>query len=489
MNSSVSRGAPPAALRAGSASRRCCPLPVHAMPGARMPPALVAVMLLLASPAISTDPPPRTFYVDSRIGDDAAAGLSAATPWRSLQRARAQELAGGDSLLFARGSEFRGFLIARGGDATRGPITYGAYGDSNLPLPALLGSVSPADSDWHSTGASGVWATNITRLALPLVGAHNNVTDVGNLILRTSTEPSLGKKLGRKVWNPSELVSGGQFAFFFNRSSRMLLVNSPGGNPAVAAREAGGTIECALQWSACTTRLGPMSCAPPAVYPSDALVWFQHVQHVVFQDLALRFTGGDALAANGATNLTIQNCDIRWVGGGVLIRPPADPECTQGTCTRFGNGIELWMSNSDVRVHNNTLDQIYDAALTNQGAGGPYTQRRISWRDNRVSHSEYCWEVWDHSPANESVMAAVSFENNSCRNSGGGWSHTVRPDPTGLHIRMGTTTGTLGAISIRGNTFAQDVAFAGGFWIWDSPWASDADREPNVGWYVRLRII
>lgn len=73
--------------------------------------------------------------------------------------------------------------------------------------------------------------------------------------------------------------------------------------------------------------------------------------------------------------------------------------------------------NSNIFVHNNTLDQVYDAAVTNQGSGGPYTQRHIFWRHNRISNSEYCWEVWDHSLANESAMADISFEDNVCHNS------------------------------------------------------------------------
>ena len=73
--------------------------------------------------------------------------------------------------------------------------------------------------------------------------------------------------MGRKVWTSADLTSSGAFAFFFNRSSRQLLVNSPAGNPATVAQATGRSIECALQWSVCQTRLGPSLCAPPAVYP------------------------------------------------------------------------------------------------------------------------------------------------------------------------------------------------------------------------------
>ena len=80
-------------------------------------------------------------------------------------------------------------------------------------------------------------------------------------------------------------------------------------------------------------------------------------------------------------------------------------------------------------------------------------------------------------------MADIIFANNSCRDSGGGWSHAVWPDTgSSLHIRMATSPATVGRISILNNTFSQDVPFAGGFWMWDSPWASSRDSHPNVAW-------
>ena len=375
--------------------------------------------------------PGRTFFVDSRSGTDTATGRSAATAWRSLARVREQALAAGDSVLFARGAAFRGFLIGRGGNASHGPVTYGAYGDPTGPKPLLLGSVSPGAADWvHASGGGGsLWAVDIRRLSLPLVSPSNNVTDVGNLIVRYNTQPAdlsrgsagAGSKLGRKVWNAAELL-GAAYSFYFDRASSMLMVNSPGGNPALTVQAAfAGVIECALQWSVCDVRLGPHRCAPPAVSPAAALVWNQHIQHVVFEDLELRYAGGDAIAANGVSDLTIRRCDVRFIGGGVLIVPPTDPECTKRTCTRFGNGIELWAGNANVVVSNNRLDQIYDAALTNQGSGTPYNQSNVSWLQNEVSNDEYCWEIWDHDYQNESTMEGIRFERNSCVDSGGGW--------------------------------------------------------------------
>lgn len=47
---------------------------------------------------------------------------------------------------------------------------------------------------------------------------------------------------------------------------------------------------------------------------------------------------------------------------------------------------------------------------------------------------------------------------------------------------MGATSASVGTIHVVRNSFAQDLQFAGGLWIWDSPWASPADGDPNVDW-------
>ena len=170
-----------------------------------------------------------TYYVDSRTGDDAFAGCTPSTAWRSLLRLRQQKLQPGDSALFARGGQWRGFLVGQGGNSTHGPVTYGAFGQMSLPKPALLGSVSPRSVDWSHV-SSGIWAVNISALATHVVAgagiAGNEVTDVGNLVLATNNSRAGERKLGRKVWNSGEMKLA--FDFHFDRQTKTLLLKSPG---------------------------------------------------------------------------------------------------------------------------------------------------------------------------------------------------------------------------------------------------------------------
>ena len=137
------------------------------------------------------------------------------------------------------------------------------------------------------------------------------------------------------------------------------------------------------------------------------------------------------------------------------------------------------MGARNISVAGNVLDQIYDSALTNQGGDGlrgGFNQSNITWQGNTVSRSNYCFEIWDYSPRNESVMEHVRFENNSCADSGGGWSHAVRPDKLCTHLRFSRTTATVRDITVTGNTFMQHTGhpFGASWSVFDAPW--------GVGW-------
>ena len=46
----------------------------------------------------------------------------------------------------------------------------------------------------------------------------------------------------------------------------------------------------------------------------------------------------------------------------------------------------------------------------------------------------------------------------------------------------------IGNVIIRGNRFEQNKPFAGGMWIWDSPWVSPKNNRPNVDWGHNLQL-
>ncbi len=106
--------------------------------------------------AFCTNAPATTFYLDSRNGNDAAAGTSPATAWKSIQRLSEEPLVGGDSVLFNRGGLWREPLKPKSGTPEK-PIVYGAYGNGVKPI--LQTSTSRNEkSDWKSCG-NNLWET------------------------------------------------------------------------------------------------------------------------------------------------------------------------------------------------------------------------------------------------------------------------------------------------------------------------------------------
>lgn len=75
-----------------------------------------------------------TYYVDAVSGNDAAAGTSSTSAWRSLGRASRVVLRPGDRLLLRRGATWTGSLAVRGSSAGRRRIVVGAYGRGARPL-------------------------------------------------------------------------------------------------------------------------------------------------------------------------------------------------------------------------------------------------------------------------------------------------------------------------------------------------------------------
>ncbi|HEY6017533.1 MAG TPA: hypothetical protein VIU16_12170, partial [Gaiellaceae bacterium] len=66
----------------------------------------LAALACLVTPRVvaSAGPVGKTYYLDSRSGNDAAAGTRPGAAWRSLARANATPLQPGDRLLLRRGA-------------------------------------------------------------------------------------------------------------------------------------------------------------------------------------------------------------------------------------------------------------------------------------------------------------------------------------------------------------------------------------------------
>jgi hypothetical protein len=118
-----------------------------------------------------------TYYVDSKAGDDAAAGTSATTPWKSLDAVNAADLKPGDTVNFKRGSSFTGPLTLSAKGTAAKPIVVRAYGKGK---PARItgrtsACVAITGNYWH---VSGLRASQCQWAGFEISGDGNVLSDV-----------------------------------------------------------------------------------------------------------------------------------------------------------------------------------------------------------------------------------------------------------------------------------------------------------------------
>ncbi|GHT35996.1 hypothetical protein FACS189427_06680 [Planctomycetales bacterium] len=282
----------------------------------------------------------------------------------------------------------------------------------------FLGGVLPKDSEL-SFKIIGLYKASVDTTGIN--------TDVGNIILN-------GSKAGFKRWTLEDLKQQDDF-WYDNETARVYFYSEK--NPALLYQ----SIEAALH---------------------RHIVSHNNCQYVIFDGLDLRYGGAHGFGGTKAQNCIYRNLDISWIGG-------ADQylQGGKGRRVRFGNGIEFWADASDNLVENCNLWEIYDAALTNQGAG-VNVEKNITYRNNTIWNSEYSFEYWNRGP--ESKTENIVFENNLCFNAGSGWGHIQRPDKNGRHIMFYSNTAQTKDVIIRNNVFDTateslvriDVDFRGG---------------------------
>ena len=111
---------------------------------------LVFVCQLLATgkpqnvPGGSALPEGQTFYVDSRLGNDASTGTSPGMAWKSLDKVNATIFHPGDRILLRCGSTWSGQLWPKGSGAEGSPITVDMYGGGVKPVIHADGRVEDA---------------------------------------------------------------------------------------------------------------------------------------------------------------------------------------------------------------------------------------------------------------------------------------------------------------------------------------------------------
>ncbi len=135
--------------------------------------------LLLSSTAYAAN-----YYVDARLGNDAADGSSEATAWQSITKVNSMIFSANDQVLFKRGEVWREELRITSSGAPEQPIIFGAYGDpvDSRPLIAWDHNLFGLKNGGFEVLLSGDAGDGVTDNFDKWHEADQSATDIGNYI-------------------------------------------------------------------------------------------------------------------------------------------------------------------------------------------------------------------------------------------------------------------------------------------------------------------
>lgn len=193
--------------------------------------------------------------------------------------------------------------------------------------------------------------------------------------------------------------------------------------------------------------------------------------HVTYKDLELLYGAQMGISAADASYVTVQDCDLGFIGGGLQVDDPVTGP------VRFGNGIQFWGSTHDILVEGCRIWDIYDAGVTNQSSSG--AEYNITYRNNIIWNCEYSYEYFLFTT--DSTASNIYFENNTCAYAGSGWGHSQRPNgANGRHLMFWSNSATVTNFYIVNNIFYESSDSAIRL---DTPWTDVANLTLDYNLY------
>ncbi len=184
---------------------------------------------------------------------------------------------------------------------------------------------------------------------------------------------------------------------------------------------------------------------------------------VTIDNLCLKYTGAHGISSGNVKNLTVTNCEIGWIGGSIQSYNANGN--TDGSATRYGNGVEVYGSCDGYKVHNCYIYECYDAGVTHQLSGrtstGDYRENNIEYSNNLITDCVYSIEYFLGASKDDPSLVRegtnVLFKENLLRRAGFGFG-SIRPDSGNQrHIRSGTSENQFTNYTIVGNIFDRAV--------------------------------
>lgn len=306
-----------------------------------------------------------TYYVSSSEGDDANSGRTPEEPKKTLN---AFSGISNVNILLKCGDVFSmdtSFVVGSN-------VILAAYGEGSRPI---LDFYHLLDVSWAQTEEKTVWKADLTSVVGLFNGTFNKSDcNIGHLVIDGEHNWKRLVRTDEEDYSYPQYLSENQDGSFAVDWEQSLLYLYSEKNPA----------QLDIYYAA----------------PQHALT-LSTVSNTEIMGLEIRGAGFHAISMSNVSDITIANCYIHHIGGGMLKdRGP-----------RYGNAIEVWDSGSNVTVNYNFSEWIYDTCYTNQGSTWSRLQENISFSRNIGRYSFWGIETWGDGNT-EKDFSNIVYEDN-----------------------------------------------------------------------------
>ncbi len=314
-----------------------------------------------------------TKYYVAADGNDANDGKSPETAWKSIAKVNEYKFAEGDGVFFKRGDLFRGRVTTQKG------VTYSAYGEGEKPK--IYGSAKNYANIgyWQKTTRENIY-----------VSTDVFTEDVGLIVFNEG-----------EAWSDKQIL--GVKGFMGALTKDLQMYHDTNDKKVYLYSE-----------SDPNTRWSSIEIAPGAAGFSG------NGNNVTIDNICLKYVGAHGIGySDGTTGLTVQNCEIGWIGGKI-----------QNGTTRYGNAVEIYIGCKDYTVTNCHIYQVYDAGVTHQyfqTRDGAVNMENVKYTDNVIEYCTYNIEYVNAQSEDKGVMKDIEISGNLLIHGGEGWGQQ-RPD-------------------------------------------------------------
>ncbi len=329
-----------------------------------------------------TAPTSKVYYVSSKSGYDSSSyGTSSSKPFKTLKYALQKVGSNtGYTILLERGSEFRIESGADSGYQIPSGTTLATYGSGDKPV--IYGSANNyASVNW--TNVSGnVWRTavdtrpNTGNIAGNIYFFDNENDDVPSLVGTVARD-------GKRLESESDLIQEGDFYI------TSIVKDGYDGYIYVYFDEDPNT----------SNKYGRIEVGEKrdVIFLGTG----DGGSNITVDNIAVKFGGGHGINATAASNITITNCEVGYMGGAPLYDD------------LFGNGIQFGQGGSNLTVENCYVYQCCDAGITFQswsesGFNDTTEFKNVNFKDNLLTNNFYNIEFFTTGTSDYKVGSSAS---------------------------------------------------------------------------------